>query len=379
MDRRVSRSLYFEALDANLTRGWAPLRGVIADGWKLIDLPIPELYDLEKDPGETRNRAAHERKRSQLLQARLKEAIAREGSAAEPARALIDAESSRQLASLGYLGSVPTSEERAFSEADDPKNLVTLNEAFFEAIQDRREGRSDSALAKLEAVLTSRADFVAARVAAAAILESAGRPDEAILLLQSAPNADRSATVQTQLGLAFEASGNQAEAVKCLEAAIRLQEDPQTLNSLGVVYSRTGRFEDGRRVFRRVLATDPRAAAVWNNLGILEMSAGNPAGAAEAFHQAVEADPDYAGAWQRLGVALLGSDPAGAVQAWERAVALDPGDFDTMFNLGIVLAESPEPRKALPYLKRFVAEAPPERFENQIARLTPLIQKIERP
>ncbi len=40
------RALYFEALDANLTRGWAPLTGVIRDGWKYIDLPIPELYDL---------------------------------------------------------------------------------------------------------------------------------------------------------------------------------------------------------------------------------------------------------------------------------------------------------------------------------------------
>src|SRR5437867_685845 len=31
------RPIYFEALDANLTRNWAPLTGVIADGWKYID------------------------------------------------------------------------------------------------------------------------------------------------------------------------------------------------------------------------------------------------------------------------------------------------------------------------------------------------------
>src|SRR5262249_14541053 len=33
------RVLSFEALDASLTRGWAPLRGVIQRGWKYIDLP----------------------------------------------------------------------------------------------------------------------------------------------------------------------------------------------------------------------------------------------------------------------------------------------------------------------------------------------------
>ena len=34
---RSSRALYFEALDANLTRGWAPLIGITAGGWKYID------------------------------------------------------------------------------------------------------------------------------------------------------------------------------------------------------------------------------------------------------------------------------------------------------------------------------------------------------
>ena len=176
--------------------------------------------------------------------------------------------------------------------------------------------------------MAARPDFVAARVSAAAILGSMGRPADAILMLQSAPGADASPTVQTQLGLAFESSGILVEAAKHLESAVRLRgDDPQTLNSLGVVYSRLGRFEDGRRVFRQVLQIDPRAAAVWNNLGILERNAGNRGGAADAFRQAVTADPDYAAAWQRLGVALVATDPAGPVLVWERAVTRDRLDF----------------------------------------------------
>ena len=37
---------YFEALSASLNRGWAPLTGVIVGRDKLVELPIPELYDL---------------------------------------------------------------------------------------------------------------------------------------------------------------------------------------------------------------------------------------------------------------------------------------------------------------------------------------------
>ena len=43
---------YFEALSGSLNRGWAPLAGVVSNGIKFIDLPIPELYDLRVDPGE---------------------------------------------------------------------------------------------------------------------------------------------------------------------------------------------------------------------------------------------------------------------------------------------------------------------------------------
>src|SRR4051812_5709084 len=41
---RADRPSYFEAMTYNLVRGWAPLRGVLQERGKYIDLPIPELY-----------------------------------------------------------------------------------------------------------------------------------------------------------------------------------------------------------------------------------------------------------------------------------------------------------------------------------------------
>src|SRR5262249_37080132 len=57
--RRPGRSLLgppaagdssFESLSATLNRGWAPLRGLLRGGTKFIALPLPEVYDLPKDP-----------------------------------------------------------------------------------------------------------------------------------------------------------------------------------------------------------------------------------------------------------------------------------------------------------------------------------------
>ena len=56
------RPSYFEAMTANLSRGWAPLRGVIVGRDKYIDLPAQELYALDADAREERNLAGGRRR-----------------------------------------------------------------------------------------------------------------------------------------------------------------------------------------------------------------------------------------------------------------------------------------------------------------------------
>src|SRR2546425_9574805 len=50
----ASRAAFGET-DYPLRFGWAPLRSVRAEGFKFIDAPRPELYDLRADPGELKN------------------------------------------------------------------------------------------------------------------------------------------------------------------------------------------------------------------------------------------------------------------------------------------------------------------------------------
>src|SRR5262245_20531727 len=51
----VERSSYFVALTGAFSRGWAPLYGILDGGSKYIELPVPELYDVTKDPREQDN------------------------------------------------------------------------------------------------------------------------------------------------------------------------------------------------------------------------------------------------------------------------------------------------------------------------------------
>ena len=67
-----------------------------------------------------------------------------------------------------------------------------------------------------------------------------------------------------------------------------------------------------------------------------------------------------------------------AVEAWRRAERLLPGDYDLLFNLAMVLADGRTPGDAIPYLQRFVREAPHDRYAGDIARVRATLARVER-
>jgi arylsulfatase A-like enzyme len=113
---------YFESMGTMLTRGWAPLTGVIQDRMKLVDLPLPELYDLGGDPGETKNLYAGSPDARDRLHALLRSFGARlpESAGAE------DPDVAARLRSLGYVGGSMPRKAR-YTVEDDPKRLTHLD------------------------------------------------------------------------------------------------------------------------------------------------------------------------------------------------------------------------------------------------------------
>jgi len=103
--------------------GWAPLRSLRADRYKLIDAPRPELYDLASDPGEERNVlsdhptvAAAMRRRLSAFDAGPEPGVAPGG---EVDKAVLD-----RIAALGYVGSVAAPRPAGSGEAPDPKDHI---------------------------------------------------------------------------------------------------------------------------------------------------------------------------------------------------------------------------------------------------------------
>jgi Flp pilus assembly protein TadD len=379
----ADRAVYFEALDAYLTRGWAPLRGLVQAGWKYIDLPDAELYDLKSDPGETRNRIGQDA-RADLLQKRLS-ALESEQLVA-PVPAALDAEAEARLRSLGYVGRVSTPKAAAVgtrggSRADDPKHLVALNEQFNSALTAFEEGRAEEALGAFAAVLRSRPDFLTARTSAATTLIARNRAADAVRLLRDAP-ADQAASPEllAKLGGALRSAGDFTAAAAALERARAAGDrSVDVLQDLAIVYAQLDRRDAARELFEELTAANPTSATAWFNLGLFQLQNDQPAAAANALRKAVERDPQYGDAWNALGAALAGSSPVAAIEAWRRAEPLLPRDYDLLFNLAMLTAQSDRPREAIPYLRRFLAEAPRGRYARDLPRVQDVLNRVEQP
>ena len=369
-----SPPIYFEALDANLTRGWAPLRGVVDRMWKYIDLPAPELYDLAGDPEERTNLVGRQPERVRELQRRLEQWA----SAPAPPHGHMDPATSEKLRALGYV-SGSAAVRTVYTIADDPKQLITLSELFNDALEDSSRGRTDLAIGKFSKILDTRPDFLAARSSAATVYIGARRAPDAVKLLRDAPAADQALPLwRTRMGQALAATGNLQEARGLFESVVKdAQGDPESLNELGVVLLRLGERDEARRAFKQLLDVDSTAVGTWYNLGLLEMEAKRAEVAAAAFARVVELSPRHVDGWRGLGAAVASTNPQRATDAWRRVVELEPNDFDTLYNLGMVLAESGRSVEALPYLRRFIAEAPPNRYAGDLPRVRALLARLE--
>ncbi|HVT16454.1 MAG TPA: sulfatase-like hydrolase/transferase [Thermoanaerobaculia bacterium] len=356
---------YFEALSTCLNRGWAPLRGMLRERRKLVDLPLPELYDLSDDPREERNLAGTRRRTARELAAALPAE-----SVWPPRRAAVPAEQAAALRSLGY-ASGSAAPKSAWSAADDPKTLLPLDTKMHAVVDLYSRKRYAEAARLAREVVAARPAMGEAYEHLALALRRLERRGEAIAVLESAVRRGlRGESLVRQLGLALSEAGRAPEAVAILAPlAVGPGADPSTLNALGLALADAGRMAEAVAVLQKLVAAYPQDPRGHENLGIVALRMERPAEARQHLEQALRLNPRLPNSWNTLGVALFRLEqPGAALDAWERAVAIDPAQYDALYNIGLVAAAAGKSNQARQALSRFVASAPPARFAAEIAK-----------
>ena len=366
------RPSYFESYSTAFNRGWAPLRGMLVNGEKYIDLPIPELYDLRQDAAEAKNLASKSPEELRRL-ARLLPA----GSDFQTAdRAAPGSEEVRQLRSLGYLAGSAVRKEK-YTDADDPKTLIDIDRRMHDCVDLYQRGKLPEAIAVARDVVRDQPTMPMGYENLAFVLRRAGANDEALAVYRKAVDAGIAGEeLVRQYALALSESGRAPEALQQL-ARLSGSTDPETLNALGIAQSDAGQGAAAEKTFRRVLSIDPRNIEAYENLGIVQLRAEDTRAARDSFEKALSFDNRAARAWNGLGVARLrlGQERA-AIDAWKKAVEFDPQMFDALFNLGLVAGKNGLRQESREALERFVAQAPPGQYGPDIAKARNMLRQL---
>src|SRR6185503_4743842 len=131
--------------------------------FKLIDLPVPELYDLAADPGEAANLYTRNPERARALEALLRDGtaqLAARGSAEE--RIALDADARQRLQALGYVAAAADPGKRVYTDADDPKRLIGPANDLDRALAAFKQGAPDRGMAEVREIMRSHPQFTTA-------------------------------------------------------------------------------------------------------------------------------------------------------------------------------------------------------------------------
>jgi len=296
-------SAYCETFEPYTVLRLSRIRTLTVGKWKYISSTSPRLFDLEADPGESKNVIGEHADTAASLRDQLRELIADSPPRIPPdkAKPLTGAEVAR-LESLGYVGAtspdlgdvmeLDTLEPRE----PDPHDFAAVIHTYLEgweslrthlfakaegqlrevltvlpdapvpqrdlAVAYWRQGKLQEAARCYERALAAMPSDSRARGDYAMMLTDAGQWEQAIVqateVLQAAPD---DFTAHVILGAAYQKLGRLDDACRHLETATRLQPGYSgTVRALGDVYMELHRFAEAAECFRKLLALQPTSA-----------------------------------------------------------------------------------------------------------------------
>lgn len=302
-----------------LLHGWAPLQGLITDEFKYIRTTRNELYDLIKDPGETKNLATDLPDQVRIMEGKLAEMEAKMVTRQAPEVAF-SPNDQRALRTLGYAAGSSTPDRPKPGETlRDIKDMIGYEDAARTAVDLIKQGDIDEGVEKLRAVIEAVPDFVSPRVSLAEALLKQQKREEGVEVLKGVLKIDPKST---------EALFQLAKATFAME-----------------------KIDEAISLYEQAVEIDPSFESAQVNLANLLVLRGRIDEAIPHYKAAIKANPDSLGGHFNLGLAFVRTGAVDdAVLHLARAVALRPQDPDMHYHLAGALLDARDPDSAIRHL-----------------------------
>jgi choline-sulfatase len=285
---------FAESLVPLLHYGWSDLRSVRDGRWKYILAPRPELYDLDRDPGELHNVIDAEPARARAMNAGIKERLQTEQKAVRTGPGSVPPELLEKLGALGYVS--PGGPPNAKASGADPKDTLEEYKAITASMQQAlaafRSGRPAEAVDHLQQLVKRGFDSYELHYYLGRSYDALGRPRDAATSYERATALlPGDATAWRNLGQARVGLRDWARAAQAFETLVTIvPDDGLAWMELGQVYRDQGRWTDAATAMRTAVDRDASRADFWNALGTAYGGGGRMAEAERAFAEAAARD-----------------------------------------------------------------------------------------
>jgi arylsulfatase A-like enzyme/Tfp pilus assembly protein PilF len=269
------RLAYSESFYPRYHYGWSELQSVQNGRYKVILAPVPELYDLEKDPGETKNLVYLEKEVFGDLSSRAEALMTDAGrNALEVDLGKVDEETREKLAALGYVGSFMDSSKLAGRKLADPKDKIGVFNELTKARDAGMGGDFDQAIAAIQAIIAGDPTISDAHFSLGNVLYRARRFEEAAAAFRKSLDLkpDDSFTV-INIANSLQSMGRFDEAEKfVLDYIASGFNDPQLYFMLGNLMVHSKKPEKAIAYFEKCLDGNPRSASAHNGLAAVYLT-----------------------------------------------------------------------------------------------------------
>ncbi len=359
--------------------GWSELVGLVSGPWKYIQAPRPELYDLDRDPGETADLSgASPAKAGEMRQALERELLALAAKSGGAAGATAVAAGDRErLRSLGYVNFAPAASSGG--AAPDPKDKIGLLRLVQQAQALEAEGRFAEAEEVFERIVTEIPDSPESYVNLALAQARQNRFDRAVETLGwGLARLPDSEVLLVRLGHTYLVGGRPREALAAMEKALAV--DPQSIDALAVsasILDASGRKPEARAYYERALAIEPESRPLRTSYAASLASSGALREAIAVYEGLIRDFPEEQAFYQFAGIAhsYLGEfDPA--VELLRRALAIRATPVG-YFNLAVAYEKRGDLKEAAEALRMYLRNAGGEK-ESDIAKARAELESLEK-
>jgi arylsulfatase A-like enzyme/Tfp pilus assembly protein PilF len=348
---------YAETLVPLLHFGWSDLRSLREGRWKYIQAPRPELYDLERDPGETRNLVKSESSQAEALRSGLALFLEEEAALeAAPGPASVPRDLLEKLGALGYVGAGPSATK---SPGADPKDKIqefrVASLLLREGLTLLREKDFAGSIKRFEELLRRQIESFEVHYYLGRGLLASKRYQEA------AVHFERAIEYQPSYAAAFEALAECRASTDDLQGAVAALKEGQLANpgDAGLlkrearVWRQLENPQEERRAYEAALPLAPNDALLRVQPGELLRDMGELEQSVRLLREAVELDPERASFWNSLGIVLgMSEELAESEKAFREAWKRDGSKARYSYNVGLALLRQGQSEEARPFFQK---------------------------